>query len=252
MTTEYPYRVVTADKQPALREENSGMSVLAWPEFMLHDPVADYFNELYDCFPQHQFGLVDPANGDLMCIGNSVPLAWDGDPHDLPDEGWDWALEKGIKDHQTGRSPTILCAIQIMLPPAHRSKGLSAEAVRVMKEIGQLRGLSTMIAPVRPSAKHLYPLTDAARYIEWQTDEGLPFDPWLRVHVRQGGEIIKVCPRAMRITGSVAQWEKWTEMCFPDSGTYVVPGALAPVEINREADQGVYIEPNIWTVHTDT
>ncbi|MCK4461870.1 MAG: hypothetical protein KAW46_08685 [candidate division Zixibacteria bacterium] len=77
---------------------------------------------------------------------------------------------------------------------------MSAEAVRVMKEIGQSRSLSTMIAPVRPSAKHLYPLTDAARYIEWQTDEGLPFDPWLRVHVRLGGEIVKVCPRASALS----------------------------------------------------
>ena len=250
MKTASNYIVTTVEESTDLRGQDTLMARIAWPEFMLHDPVADYFTELYDYFPQHQFALADETTGEPMCIGNSVPLAWDGDFNDLPDEGWDWALEKGIKDHQAGRSPTILCAIQVMLPPGHRSKGLSAEAVRVMKEIGRSRGLSTMIAPVRPSAKHLYPLTDAARYIEWQTDEGMPFDPWLRVHVRLGAEIIKVCPRAMRITGSIAEWEKWTDMRFPDSGTYVVPGALVPVEIDREADRGVYIEPNVWTVHT--
>ncbi len=34
MIPKYPCCVVTADKQPALREENSGMSVLAWPKFI--------------------------------------------------------------------------------------------------------------------------------------------------------------------------------------------------------------------------
>jgi hypothetical protein len=38
-------------------------------------------------------------------------------------------------------------------------------------------------------------------------------------------------------------------MVFPDSGPYVVPGALVPVEIDRVTDQGVYIEPNVWMVH---
>ena len=53
----------------------------------------------------------------------------------------------------------------------------------------------------------------------------------------------------MRITGTLAEWEAWTGMVFLDSGPYVVPGALVPVEIDRVIDQGVYIEPNVWMVH---
>ena len=30
---------------------------------------------------------------------------------------------------------------------------------------------------------------------------------------------------------------------------YVVPGALVPVEIDRERDEGLYVEPNVWMVH---
>jgi hypothetical protein len=47
----------------------------------------------------------------------------------------------------------------------------------------------------------------------------------------------------------VADWEEWTEMTFPESGAYVVPGALVPVEIDRERNEGVYVEPNVWMVH---
>ena len=63
-----------------------------------------------------------------------------------------------------------------------------------------------------------------------------------------GAEIAKV-RRVDAHPGTVAQWEEWTELAFPDSGSYVVPGALVPVEIDRERDQGLYLEPNVWMVH---
>ncbi|AQZ62322.1 hypothetical protein BKM31_13375 [[Actinomadura] parvosata subsp. kistnae] len=36
---------------------------------------------------------------------------------------------------------------------------------------------------------------------------------------------------------------------FPDSGSYVVPGALAPVMIDRQHDRGELVEPNVWVQH---
>ena len=38
-------------------------------------------------------------------------------------------------------------------------------------------------------------------------------------------------------------------MAFPESGDYVVPRAAALVSIDREADQGVYHDPNVWMIH---
>ena len=48
---------------------------------------------------------------------------------------------------------------------------------------GVVRGhdLSDLVAPVRPTDKHLYPLIAMERYIQWRRDDGLPFDPWIRV-----------------------------------------------------------------------
>ena len=56
-------------------------------------------------------------------------------------------------------------------------------------------------------------------------------------------------PRSLRITGTVAEWEEWTETPFPESGTYVFPHCLAPLEVDREADLGAYWEPNVWVRH---
>ena len=97
--------------------------------------------------------------------------------------------------------------------------------------------------------KARYPLTPMGRYMCWERDDGLPLDPWLRVHRRLGAEFLGVAHPSMRITGTVREWEEWTGLRFPESGPYVVPGALQPVEMDLEEDLGVYEEPNVWMRH---
>jgi hypothetical protein len=35
----------------------------------------------------------------------------------------------------------------------------------------------------------------------------------------------------------------------PESGLYTVPGALVPVQVDAEKDEGIYVEPNVWVWH---
>jgi hypothetical protein len=42
---------------------------------------------------------------------------------------------------------------------------------------------------------------------------------------------------------------KVDEHAVPESGEYVVPGALELVTIDRNVDRGTYVEPNVWMVH---
>ncbi|MBN1458732.1 MAG: hypothetical protein JXA57_04295 [Armatimonadetes bacterium] len=225
------------------------ISTPAWPEFMLHDPVSNHWTELYEFFPGFQFALVDEDNGALAAIGNSVPMAWEGDSLELPEEGWDWAFEQALSDRAKGLNPVTQCGLQIVVAPEYHRQGLSTQAVTAMRSIGQREGLSRLIVPARPTLKAKYPLVPMARYLKWKHEDGLPFDPWLRVHVRLGGRIVKPCERSMQITGTVSEWEQWAQMKFPESGSYVVPGALAPIEIDRARDTGIYVEPNVWVCH---
>ena len=50
----------------------------------------------------------------------------------------------------------------------------------------------------------------------------------------------------MVVEECIATWEQWTGMRFPESGEYVVPGALSPITIDRARDLGRYEEPNVW------
>ena len=136
-----------------------------------------------------------------------------------------------------------------MVASDRRGQGIAADVIRGMGEIGAQHGLADLVAPVRPNLKRAYPLTPIERYITWTRDDGLPLDPWLRVHVRLGAEFLAPAPRSLKITGTVAEWEEWTGVAMPESGEYLFRDALQPVTIDRERDLGTYYEPNVWMIH---
>jgi GNAT superfamily N-acetyltransferase len=243
------YRVITGRDDPDVVASATRRIGGEWPEFMLHDPVADNLIYCYDYLPDFQFVLLDSQTDKPVAIGNSIPVVWDDAVENLPDDGWDWAMVNGVESHRKGLRPNFLCALQIVIFGEYRGRGISKKAVEAMRAIGRSRGLAQMIAPVRPNRKHEFPETPIAEYITWTGRDGRPFDPWLRVHFDLGAKIIKPCPSAMRIIGTVAEWEDWTGLKFPRSGKYIIPGALVPVLIDRKADRGEYIEPNVWMNH---
>ena len=118
-----------------------------------------------------------------------------------------------------------------------------------MRALAEERGMHSLVAPVRPTLKSSYPLTPFDRYVGWKWDDGTPFDPWLRVHHRLGAEFMKIMPRALVVTSTIPEWERWTGMSFPESGAYVVPGALQPVQMDLERNEGRYEDPNVWMRH---
>jgi len=244
------FKIISAREDPELVDRAASQIDNNWPEFMLHDPVAGYFRDCYEKLPEYQFILQDINTGEAAAICNSIPVSWSGDFNELPDAGWDWAMSLGIDDLNLGRNTHTLSALQIVVFKNYRGQGLSAKAVDSMRQLAREHGYSNLIAPVRPTLKSQYPLTSIENYIVWKNDNGQPFDPWLRVHCNAGGQIVKPCRNSMRIVGTVTQWEEWTGIRFPESGQYIIPGALVPVIVDVEKDIGTYVEPNIWLRHS--
>lgn len=244
------FKIVTPNDLDNYRSQAGGIAEASWPVFMHHDPVAEEnWHELFDRFNDYQFALLDTKTNRMAAMANSLPFYWDRPLEDLPEGGWDWVFLKAIECHKKGTKPNIQSAIQINIHPNYQGQNLSETMIRAMREIGLSKGFACLVAPVRPNQKSKYPLTRIDDYIKWKNDDGLPFDAWLRVHTRLGGRIIKPCHKAMIIRGTRAEWEKWTELKFPQSGKYIIPGALNPIEMDVERDEGIYIEPNVWMVH---
>jgi GNAT superfamily N-acetyltransferase len=209
----------------------------AWPEIVFHDAISNAFwGRLYEERPDFQFALVD--DGEVLAEGNSIPVS--GMP-----AGWRDALRNGFEREPGDR----LCALAILIDPEHQRRGLSRLMLEHMRGLAFDRGWD-LVAPVRPSLKHRYPLTPIDRYAEWRRDDGLLFDPWLRAHERLGAELVGIAENSLVAEGTVADFERWSGLAFPESGSYVVEGALVPVEIDRERDHGSYREPNVWMRHS--
>lgn len=244
------FQIISPKDLEDYRDRAGDIGDSAWPEFMMHDPIAnENWHELFDRFEEYQFAMLDEEANRMAAMGNSVPFYWDRPLEEFPELGWDWVFLKAIEDHRNGIAPNIQSAIQIAIHPEYQGQGLSMKMLQAMGAIGKSRGFKHLVAPVRPNQKSQYPLTSIDEYIKWTNEEGMPFDAWLRVHVRAGARIIKPCHEAMTISGTRAKWDEWTKLKFPQSGEYYIPGALNPMEMDVEKDNGVYIEPNVWMVH---
>jgi GNAT superfamily N-acetyltransferase len=244
------FQIITPKDLEDYRDRAGDLSEVCWPEFMLHDPIAnENWHDLFDRFEEYQFAMLDTETNRMAAMGNSLPFHWDQSLEELPEGGWDWVFIQAIEGHKHNVEPNIQSAIQIAIHPDYQSQGLSMRMVEAMRAIGESKGFHDLVAPVRPNQKGKYPLTSIDDYSTWKADNDLPFDAWLRVHVRAGARIIRPCHQAMTIRGTRAEWEEWTKFRFPQSGEYIIPGALKPMEMNNEKDEGVYIEPNVWMVH---
>ncbi len=238
----------TLEARPDLRDAVERFGASVWPEFMLKDAVSDrHWPRMADELPAYQLALLD-GRGRVVAVARSMPLTWDGTLAELP-RGWDAQFTRSIDTLDRGVAPDTLGAIMIVTDPAHRGAGFGSLMVAAMLALGRSHGLRALIACVRPTMLECYPLTPIESYAEWRRDDGLPFDPWIRIHVRLGGRLSRPEPASMGIVGSVGEWESWTGMAFPQSGRYVVTGACAPVAIDREADTGTYLDPNVWVIH---
>jgi GNAT superfamily N-acetyltransferase len=220
-----------------------------WPAFITADQeVKRHIGAVREWFADLELVLLG-ADDTLVAAGWSVPLCWNGDPGDLP-AGYTDSLARAVDGHRRGQPPDTLVIAAGQVHPHHRGRGVAAELLTAFRALASQRGWPRVVAPVRPTLKARYPLTPIDEFASWTRPwDGAPLDPWLRTHWRLGARIIASEPRSQTMTGSVAEWEGWTAMALPATGEYVIPDGLAPLHIDREADRGVYVEPNVWMQH---
>jgi hypothetical protein len=231
------------DRGDLMARRYEELSKPTFPEYMNQSEVAGrYWGRLYTDFAGFQVALVDGE--ELLAEAHAVSLPWDATLDDLP-SGWEEGFARGMTSE---RPHTALMAIAISVAPGQQGRRLSSRMIGTFTDNAREAGLENgVIAPVRPTWKERYPLIPIERYAAWRRADGSHFDPWLRIHELVGGEIIALAPESMTIRGSADEWREWTGMAFPEDGTYVFPGCLAPVTFVDGV--GTHVEPNVWVLH---
>jgi GNAT superfamily N-acetyltransferase len=244
--------ILTLRQHPNLRREifSAAFQPPFWPEFLLHDPAAHlyYASPYFDWYVNYAFAVIESR----VVVGRafSVPFAFDiVGRRELPDRGWDEVIRWAHEDQLLGRRATAVCALEISVLPKARGRGFSRTILDAMRRYTRELGFSDLYAPVRPTQKTRQPFMAMRDYVAATRSDGLPQDPWLRVHVRAGGAIVKIAPCAMTVSATLADWTAWTGLRFGSSGPVIVDGGLAPVHVCVEQDHGVYVEPGVWVHH---
>jgi GNAT superfamily N-acetyltransferase len=237
-------RIETLVARPDLADDIHALSRHSWPEFMLHGDNP-HWSALFDRLTGHQLLFLDGE--ELIAVAHTAPGRWNGRIETLPPT-IDAIIERGLEVEAAG-SADVFFALAAMVAPERRGRGLSARILDAMVAHAGGHGGRALLAPVRPTWKARYPLAPMERYVRWTREDGSAFDPWIRVHARRGGAILAIAPATITVARSCAEWEAWTGMRFPESGAYVVPGALEPVVVDRERDVVRYRDPNVWMRH---
>ncbi|MGJ5755340.1 hypothetical protein FB563_3564 [Streptomyces puniciscabiei] len=233
------------DRLPALFEMAD-----TWPEFVTNDPVGTaHYGRIPTELPQYAL-FAEDERGRIVAHAFSVPFALGVDGRrTLPARGWDQILLWAFADLRRGTRPDTVSAVSVTVAPHAQGHGLSAVMLSAMRAGARALGFREVVAPVRPSAKHREPRTPIAEYAHRVRPDGLPEDPWLRVHARAGATIDSIAPASMTVGASLEEWRRWTGLPFDTAADVEVPGALVPVRCEPERGYAVYVEPNVWMRH---
>ena len=243
-----PLRITTLAERPEFAPTLWEMES-AWRVFMFNDPIADLFYPVA-AMDYAQYVLVaddDAEPGRMAARACMIPFATGG--AELPDDGWDGVIRRGWLAVKRERPLDAVSALEITVRSDLLGSGVSPLMLAAMRDQAARLGFGELVAPVRPNQKHLEPHTPMTEYAFRSRDDGLPYDAWLRVHVRAGGKIVKVAPRSMVVPGTLDEWRGWTGLPFDRPGPVEVPGALNPVHCDVAHDHAVYVEPNVWVSH---
>ena len=215
-----------------------------WPKFLIeNNMLGRSWRRMYKKCPEWQ--MLFRNGSEYVGVCNMAPIAWDGTVESLP-EGLYPALKHVV---ETDEIPNSICCFSVLITDGNKGSGLSEKMLEVVKSQARAAGYENILIPVRPVLKPAYPLTDMADYAKWER-HGLPFDPWMRIQAKLGGEVLGIAKSNVSIKASLCEWEQWTDMTFPQSGEYVIPNGHTTLKIDYEKRTGTYHEQGVWMKHT--
>ncbi len=242
-------KVASLAERPEMLDRVRGMAD-SWPAFAVEDLSGNaHYPRIAVELPEYvQFA--EDEYGEVVAHGHSVPFALHTEERGtLPARGWSEVLVWAFGDLRRGVEPDTVSAVSVTVAPHAQGRGLSGRMLAAMRDNARARGFREVVAPVRPNAKHLEPHAPIEEYARRLRPDGLPHDPWLRVHARAGATLDSVAPASMTVSGSLDEWRRWTGLPFDTAGDVEVPGALVPVRCEPERGYAVYVEPNVWMRH---
>ena len=220
----------------------------AWPPHLRLGTMDGRLKWLYDkLFFSCRVVLL--ANGsDIAGTVKGIPLHWNTEISELP-KTWEQVVEVGVNQHQSGVTPNAFVILGGSIAPCYKTNGLSKYLLKAMKELCLRQGICTLLAPVRPSAKHNFPSMCTEEYIKLTDSDGRVLDPWLRMHLAEGARVLHIASNFQRVEANINDWSELVDSELLREQHVVVPLANELLSIDHKAGMGVLSESNIWIIY---
>ncbi|KAL8725771.1 MAG: hypothetical protein Q9181_006293 [Wetmoreana brouardii] len=200
---------------------------------------------------------------------------------------------------QLTNKPNALSALAVTVREDRRNMGLAERLIGAMKQVARNELFRILVVPLRPTRKSEFQLVHMDNYLGCtlsqaplrarptsflknaahsppysalaqlsERERELPFDPWVRKHVRLGGTLAKIAPSSMVVSGTFVEWQDWTGIDFyrllrniqalhlmTEAVTKMgfveipIPGGLVPLKVHLKEERCTYTEPNVWVYH---
>ena len=124
-------------------------------------------------------------------------------------------------------NPNALSGLAVIVANKYRDAGIADALLIYFKTLAKKHNLKAVVVPLRPTLKYKYPHVSFSDYYKWtqgkshqsgfvwggekdmRNEKPLPFDPWLRKHIRMGARAIKLAPTSFSVEGTADKWQDW-------------------------------------------
>lgn len=231
-------------ESPDLASRISELEDETFPTFLNEEPIwQNNQADIMHTFANYHYLVLDEA-GNVVGANINVPLAWSGDPHDLP--SYNELLELCLAQHKAGLKPTALVGILGAVAPEYQGKGLAKLLMKTNTQTQRKYGFSYYLSPIRPAIKQLYPNYSLETFLSWRMSEGDLIDSWLNFFRKAGATELGIARDAITMEAPLEQWEQWTGITFPATGQFIIPGGHQMLNVDVSRNTGTYSEDHLW------
>ncbi|MDE9467192.1 amino acid adenylation domain-containing protein [Xenorhabdus bovienii] len=240
------YALYPLSYKPALRGELIQLHQQSWPAYFAADEATlTYWSALMSQHEDDQLVLLNKQH-QLSGAVHTTRIYWDGQLSSLS-QGWSSAIAQGVH-REFSQEPNTLVALAALVAPQERGQGLSRVLLETIKQHALACQMTHCIIPLRVTGKSAHPEMTFSDYVYATDADGQPLDPWLRVHLAAGAQLLGITENSQRVVADSAHWSQWLEQEVSAPGVYHHPSLFTFLEVDENGN-GVYEEPCVWVKH---